>query len=180
MSYCKQHSETSGVKFMMTQIVIILLMSITCFKANGQVREPIVLVLKDLLKEMDKKDDTIRIFNFWATWCAPCIKEWPYFQNYAVQTSGTQTRLYMVSLDDVRRLKSKVIPFLEKNNYTAEVCLLNESNPNSFIDAIEPSWLGAIPATLMTYKGKRCFAEMEFHSYGELSDWINHCIKSKN
>ena len=29
------------------------------------------------------EDSKIHIINFWAMWCAPCIKELPLFENYA-------------------------------------------------------------------------------------------------
>ena len=29
---------------------------------------------------LNKKDDDVYVINFWATWCAPCVKELPYFE----------------------------------------------------------------------------------------------------
>jgi len=29
---------------------------------------------------LKKQDNKIYVLNFWATWCAPCIKELPYFE----------------------------------------------------------------------------------------------------
>ncbi|MBK7233368.1 MAG: TlpA family protein disulfide reductase [Saprospiraceae bacterium] len=160
---------------------LFLIISWTFFSTGfSQIQEPKSIVLDDLLTLMAKNDDTIRVFNFWATWCAPCIKEWPYFQKLSENSSDKKLKLWMISLDDARKLKSKVVPFLQKHQYTASVLLLNETRPNVFIDAIEPAWLGAIPATLIIYKGKRCFAEKEFHSQAELNDWIENCTNFKN
>lgn len=109
------------------------------------------------------------IFNFWATWCKPCVKELPYF----IQIADEQNiRLILVSLDFPRQIESKLIPFLTKNKVKHEVVLLDESNANVFINDIDPEWQGSIPATMLWRKGKLAFAEKEFHSKKELDDFI--------
>ncbi|MFY8009166.1 MAG: thioredoxin domain-containing protein, partial [Flavobacterium sp.] len=34
---------------------------------------------EDFEKSIIIEDDNVYVINFWATWCAPCIKELPYF-----------------------------------------------------------------------------------------------------
>lgn len=106
-----------------------------------------------------QNSEKIRIFNFWATWCAPCVKEMPYFQN--VQAEDQSLELIFISMDDGRK-PDRVTTFMEKRNVTAPVYLLNDVDYNKWIDKVDPSWSGAIPATLFIKPdGSRTFHEGE-------------------
>jgi thiol-disulfide isomerase/thioredoxin len=59
----------------------------------------------------DMKGDFV-VLNFWATYCAPCIQEWPALDTLANRFSeGDRVRVVAVSLDDER---AKITPFLER------------------------------------------------------------------
>lgn len=111
---------------------------------------------------LEKNNDTLYIINFWATWCAPCIKELPYFQRIHNDYADGKVKVLLVSLDFKRQLESRVIPFIEKNKVTAEVILLSDPDSNKWINKVDTSWSGSIPATVFR-KGKRqVFFEKEF------------------
>ena len=57
----------------------------------------------------DFKGDVLLV-NFWATWCAPCIKEMPSLSRLAASLKGERFRLLAVSQD--REGKEKAEPFL--------------------------------------------------------------------
>ena len=44
----------------------------------------------DFKNKIETKSDELRIYNFWATWCAPCIKEMPYFEAAVNNMEGTK------------------------------------------------------------------------------------------
>ena len=52
---------------------------VTALAAQGQQAE--VIKLSQLQELIQAKADHIKVINFWATWCAPCIKELPLFEN---------------------------------------------------------------------------------------------------
>lgn len=68
----------------------------------------------------------------------------------------------LVSVDFKSKLTSAVIPFVKRKNMKSQVFLLNESNPQEYIDRIDPTWSGSIPATLFIKGDKRKFVESEF------------------
>ncbi|MBK8643058.1 MAG: redoxin domain-containing protein [Saprospiraceae bacterium] len=136
-----------------------------------------IIKLGDLEDLLSIQDDTVRVFNFWATWCVPCVKELPNFETFNQEIKGTKQLLYLVSLDDLNRSQSKLSNFLKKKNVMSKVMVLDENNPNFYIDRIEPSWTGSIPATLVIGNQTRGFAEQEFHSAADIHNWINSITK---
>ncbi|RZS95532.1 TlpA family protein disulfide reductase [Cecembia calidifontis] len=125
-------------------------------------------------KMTDEKTGKIRVFNFWATWCAPCVKEMPYFQQ--VQAEDADIELIFISMDDGRR-PERVTEFIKRRNITSPVYLLNDVDYNKWIDKVDPGWSGAIPATLFIRPdGIRSFHEGEV-SYEELKTMINQLKK---
>ena len=54
------------------------------------------------------------IMNFWATWCAPCVREMPALNNLAQMLKGSGVEVMAISED--RKPFKKVPPFLEAND----------------------------------------------------------------
>jgi thiol-disulfide isomerase/thioredoxin len=111
---------------------------------------------------LNRKNDTLYVYNFWATWCLPCIEELPYFEQINSKYAGDKFKMTLVSLDFPKMAESRVIPFIGKKNLKAEVVLLNDPNANSWIEKVDKNWSGAIPATLIVYGDKRLFFEKSF------------------
>jgi len=120
----------------------------------------------------EQKSDTTYIINFWATWCKPCVAELPYFVDLQKKYEGQKYKFIFVSLDFPKQIQKKLIPFLEKNPLPGEVIVLDDSNSNTWIPAVDPEWSGAIPATMVYNVNNKIFAEKSFHDFPELSDWV--------
>lgn len=118
--------------------------------------------LADLKTAMDTANGPT-IINFWATFCKPCIAELPHFQEAARRYRSQGVRLILVSLDLKESFPKGVQRFVTKQKLTAPVVFLDESNADLFVPAVDPSWSGAIPATLFLNrsKGIRQFYEEE-------------------
>ena len=112
--------------------------------------------LKPLLNQ---EGDKIYVVNFWATWCAPCIKELPYFE---VLNQREDVEVLLVSLDFPKHKESRLLPFIKKNKLQSKVVLLDDADENYWINDIHPNWSGAIPATLIYTKKQRGFYEQSF------------------
>jgi thiol-disulfide isomerase/thioredoxin len=88
------------------------------------------------------------IFNFWATFCRPCIAELPTFQAAANQYKSKGLRLVMVSLDVKQAFPKAVSAFVKKRRLTSPVVFLDEASPDVFVPLVESTWSGSIPASL--------------------------------
>jgi thiol-disulfide isomerase/thioredoxin len=121
-----------------------------------------LLNIDQLNERIKNGKDSTYVVNFWATWCAPCIKELPHFEKLSAEHKSEKLAVLLVSLDFKSKLASNVVPFVKRKNLKNEVFLLNESSPQEFIDRIDPNWSGSIPATLFIKNDKRKFVESEF------------------
>ncbi len=126
-----------------------------------------VLDFNGLKPYLEKENDTTYIINFWATWCAPCIKELPHFQKINDEYADKKLKVLLVSLDFERQIESRLMPFIRKHKVTPEVIVLSDPDSNGWIDKVDQSWSGSIPATIFYNKDKRMFFEKEF-TYAEI------------
>ena len=120
--------------------------------------------------------DKIYIVNFWATWCAPCVKELPYFEAINAAYRNKNVEVLLVSLDFPKKYDSHVKPFIKKHKLKSKVVALNDMDSNTWIPAINPDWSGAIPATLIFNKNKRQFYEQTF-TYEELETELKQFLE---
>lgn len=139
----------------------------------GVVAQPARIVkLPELKALMNASSDKIQVINFWATWCAPCVKELPLFEKLGQERKDV--KITLVSMDlDLDPNPDKVYRFVTRKNIRSEVLILDEKDPNSYIDQIDKRWSGAIPATIIINPrtGQRKFVERELHE-GELEKLI--------
>ncbi len=124
-----------------------------------------------LEKEILSDKNTVYVVNFWATWCAPCVKELPHFEQ--LNSENKNIKVVLVSLDFKNQFESKLLPFLTKKNINSEVVLLTDTNYNAWLPMVDKDWSGSIPATLIIKKGQHFFVEKMFSNYEELNDYVN-------
>ncbi|HEX9980390.1 MAG TPA: TlpA family protein disulfide reductase [Flavobacterium sp.] len=121
---------------------------------------------------LQKDNDTIYVINFWATWCAPCIKELPNFEKVASDNKNEKVKVILVSLDMAKQVEGSLIPFIKKRKLQSKVIHLHDPNADAWIAQVSAEWSGALPATVIYQGSKRNFYEKEF-TYGTLSDELN-------
>lgn len=102
-----------------------------------------------------RKSEKPIIVSFWATWCASCNEEIPYFISTVRDKYKDEVELLLVSLDIKSYFPAKIASFVAKKNYDANIVWLNESNADVFCPAIDSTWSGAIPSTLMVNNKKQ-------------------------
>jgi thiol-disulfide isomerase/thioredoxin len=142
--------------------LITLILVFYSFALEAQIATQIKFpVVKEILS---RETDTTYVINFWATWCAPCVEELPGFLRLEKEFKDRKVKFYYISLNFKREIEDQLLPFLKKNEITSTVYLLNEPDYNSWIDKVDATWLGSIPATLIiSHKPEsRFFQEASF------------------
>ena len=107
-------------------------------------------------------DDTTYVINFWATWCLPCIKELPFFEQIHEKYKNKKVKVILVSLDMPKRVESNLIPFILKKKLQSDVIHLDDPDANSWIEKVDKNWSGSIPATYIYNKKGNAFYERSF------------------
>lgn len=148
---------------------LLLFWSLSLAATAQQAKE---ITLNDLQQLITTSSEQIQVINFWATWCAPCVKEIPLFESLNKENKSVHVTL--VSMDyDLDPNPDKVNRFIARKKLQSNVVILAETDPNSWIDKIDKNWGGALPATLIinTKTAKRKLVQRELHE-GELEKLI--------
>ncbi|MEJ7643167.1 MAG: TlpA disulfide reductase family protein [Chryseolinea sp.] len=137
--------------------------------ANAQVAR--VIKFDELESILKSESDDLLVINFWATWCGPCVKELPLFEALTAKNDPA-LKVFLINLDYADQI-DKVNAFIARKKMKSEVLLLDETDYNAWIDRVDTSWAGAIPATLIlnAKTGQRKFIAKEMAN-GELESYI--------
>ena len=173
---CYEHYEIDMMKRTSANLLLLLLLTSAALAGGDEARVATVsasgLTLKvynfnALESQLHRDGDTTFVVNFWATWCAPCVKELPHFERLGSEFQKDNVKVLLVSLDFRKHIKSKLIPFILDRKLESEVVVLDDPDANEWIDRVSTSWSGAIPATLIYRGNRRSFFEQSF-TYEEL------------
>lgn len=141
-----------SMKTFVIYVLIIICLAFPSLTAQGQKVQ--YLSVPELEKILKNSDNKLFVVNFWATWCPPCVKEIPSFEKVSMEYDTTKVKFIMVSLDFPSQIEKQLIPFIKKQNLSLKVAVMMDIDYNSWIDKVDISWQGEIPATLM-FNNKR-------------------------
>ncbi len=146
-----------------------------CFSSSAQ--EIKIIKADNLYQMVEERSKKLRIINFWATWCKPCVEELPQFEQ---MNKKENIEVMLVSLDFLSTLQTRVSPFIRKKELKSALYLLDETDYDPIINRLDKKWSGAIPATIIKKPGSEghFFYEKQFHE-GELEQTIQKILKNK-
>ncbi len=129
--------------------------------------KPEKVSIETLTARMSVPSDTLVLYNFWATWCRPCVAELPHFQAIDSAFHDQKVKVVFVSIDfpDQEKNLSK---FIAQRKFTQPMWWLLAGDPNDWIPQIHTEWSGTIPTTVAVMPGtseKKLF-EQEFTREG--------------
>jgi thiol-disulfide isomerase/thioredoxin len=102
-----------------------------------------------LLARVEALKGQVVLVNLWATWCEPCREEFPVFVTLDAELRSRGLAVLSVSLDASSSLDTAVRPFLASQKVSFPCFIKAPGDDDAFINAIDPAWSGALPATFV-------------------------------
>jgi len=118
-------------------------------------KEPVTL---DSISEQGIKDllqnhsDKLRLINVWATWCGPCVTEFPEFITMNRMYRKRDFEFISISADETAK-ENKALQFLQRQQASTKNYIFSGESKYKLIEAIDPKWQGALPYTLLVEPG---------------------------
>ncbi len=112
--------------------------------------EPVKLVKPEQYRArvVAPKKGRVLLVNFWATWCDPCREEMPALAAAAKAFPAKDLAVVLVSIDSLGK-SPDVVKFLAKEKVPFVCWQAKSHDPQAFIEAVDKSWSGAVPYTLI-------------------------------
>jgi peroxiredoxin len=119
-------------------------------------REPVTLETIDEagVRAQAKNDGgkKLRLINVWATWCGPCVIEFPDLVSIHRIYRGRDFEVVTVSADDASK-REKALEFLKAQQASTRNYAFDKGDPYALIEAVDPKWQGALPHTIVVAPG---------------------------
>ncbi len=105
----------------------------------------------DELRQLLKRDAGQKPFlvNFWATWCEPCVEEFPELVKIDQDYKARGLEFITISLDEKEELMKGVPKFLRRMKSAMPSYLLSLDKQEEAFSIIDTDWPGALPFTLL-------------------------------
>lgn len=105
--------------------------------------------LADLLKN---KSEKLLLVNFWATWCGPCIIEYPEFVTIQRMYGARDFQFVSVSMDNPEQ-SEKALKFLKGKASALPNYIMDTEDKYEVIKVVGGDWDGSLPITLLIEPG---------------------------
>jgi thiol-disulfide isomerase/thioredoxin len=101
---------------------------------------------------LENQQDKLRLVNVWATWCGPCVIEFPELVNMQRMYGNRDFEVVSISLDQPDK-SEKVIEFLQRNQAAFTNYICGSADRDAFFEAVDPRWQGNLPYTMLVSPG---------------------------
>jgi peroxiredoxin len=106
--------------------------------------------IKNLVK--NGSSGKLRLINIWATWCGPCITEFPDLVIIDRMYRGRPFEFITISADKQAK-KADALNFLKGQQASNKNYIFNKDDVYEMIEAVDPEWQGALPYTMLIEPG---------------------------
>jgi thiol-disulfide isomerase/thioredoxin len=99
-------------------------------------------------KLVDSHKGKVVLYDFWATWCAPCRAEFPQLIALEDKLRSRGLQVVTISADDQDH-KAAAEKFIQMFRVEPPAYVKQADDDDHFINAIDPKWSGALPALFL-------------------------------
>ena len=128
-------------------------------------REPVSLEPVDTaaIKALGRNEEgkKLRLINVWATWCGPCVIEFPDLVDLNRIYRGRDFEVVTLNADEAGN-RQKALEFLKKRQASSRNYTFDGENMYALVEALDPKWPGALPHTILVAPG----GEVVYRSQG--------------
>ncbi len=110
------------------------------------------LSIADVPRLRENKSGKLRLVNLWATWCAPCVAEFPELVTTDRMYRHRDFEFVSLSIDAMDD-RDRALQMLKKFEASNRNLIYSSSSRDALADAMDPSWSGALPLTLLIAPG---------------------------
>jgi peroxiredoxin len=117
-------------------------------------QEPVTVRTVDLAaaKTLLRNDtNKLRVFNFWATWCGPCVQEFPELVEINRMYRGREFEMIGINVEGPAQ-QEKVLAFLQRNQASFPNYVF-AGDVYKLMEVVDPKWPGGIPYTVAVKPG---------------------------
>lgn len=141
--------------------------------------DPVKLLLPEQYRSrvVAPKKGRVLVVNFWATWCEPCREEMPALIEAGTKFPAKDLAVTLVSIDDPKTGAGSVPKFLSTMKVPFVCWLAKARDPLIFIDAVDKSWDGTVPFTLVYDRKGQLSAKLAGkHTVAEFSEAVKKAL----
>lgn len=110
------------------------------------------ITIESLQPIISNKTEKLMLINLWATWCAPCVIEYPEFVTTHRMYKDRDFEFISISMDRLSSRK-KALAFLDKSESALRNYIFAGPDKFAFMEAIDADWNGALPYTMLIEPG---------------------------
>jgi thiol-disulfide isomerase/thioredoxin len=101
---------------------------------------------------MQNHSDKLLLINVWATWCGPCVTEFPEFISMNRMYRKRDFEFISISADEMAK-QNKALQYLQKQQASSRNYIFSGDSKYKLIEAVDPKWPGALPYTVLVEPG---------------------------